>query len=508
MGDEDGSRRGFGRFLSLVTLGALVPGVGLIATGRRLAGWIVLGAWAGLVGGMLFGVLRGGKMGLVAIGSSPSTLRVVGISLLALAAVWLISAAVSLYLLQQPSLTGLQRFAGAVAVIAVMSLVITPLVTLASHSRTQTQLINRVFASGDQTSLTAPTERPDVADPWAGRPTVNVLLLGGDGGVGRDGIRPDTLILASVDTATGRTVLLSLPRNLQRVPFPEDSPLHELYPQGFTGPGDRNNWLLNAIYQNVPALHPDVFADSSFPGADATKWAVEGAVGLDVDYFVLVNLKGFQEIVDSLGGITIDVHYRIPRGSKLDERTGRCTEPRDWIEPGLNQRLDGARALWYARARCGPPPVTDDYNRMERQRCVIGAIIDEARPMTLLRHYRRVAGALEDVFITDIPQTLLPAFAELATRVQGSTVSSLTFTDDVILPHDPDYEMLHELAADAIEAPTPAVEEATEVTGTPDADPPATGTPDPSTSPPDDSESDEGDDDTSEPQPESLDAVC
>ncbi len=502
MGDDDGGRHGYGRYLGLVTLGALVPGVGLIASGRRVAGWIVIGVWVGLLAGILIGVLRGGKMGLLAIGSSQSTLRVVGIVLLAIAAVWLVSAVTSLYLLQHPSLTRFELFSGAVAVIAVMSLVLAPLVTLASHSRTQTRLIDRVFASDDQMSLSGPTEAPDVADPWAGRPTVNVLLLGGDGGVGRDGIRPDTLILASVDTATGRTVLLSLPRNLQRVPFPEDSPLHELYPQGFTGPGDRSGWLLNAIYQNVPAMHPDVFADSSFPGADATKWAVEGALGLDVDYFVLVNLEGFQEIVDALGGITIDVHYRVPRGSKLDERTGRCTEPRDWIEPGLNQQLDGARALWYARARCGPPPVTDDYNRMERQRCVIGAIIDEARPMTLLRHFRRVAGALEDVFITDIPQTLLPAFAELATRVQGSTVSSLTFTDDVIVPHDPDYELLHELTADAIEAPAPAVEEATEV-----ADPPATGSPESSPSPPDDSESDEGDD-ASEPQPESLDAVC
>lgn len=500
MGDEDGDRRGFGKFLSLVTLGALMPGVGLIATGRRIAGWIVLGAWIGLVAGVLVGVLRAGRTGLVSIGSNPSTLRIVGIALLALAVVWLISATVTLYLLQQPSLSGVQRFSGAVAVIAVMSLAITPLVTLASHSRTQTQLIDRVFASGDQISLTTPREQPDVADPWAGRPRVNVLLLGGDGGKGRDGIRPDTVILASVDTASGRTALLSLPRNLQRVPFSEDSPLHELYPEGFTGPGDPNEWLLNAIYQNVPAMHPDVFEESSFPGADATKWAVEGALGLDVDYFVLVNLDGFKQIVDALGGVTIDVHYRIPMGTKLDERTGQCTEASGWIEPGPNQHLDGAHALWYARARCGPPPVTDDYNRMERQRCVIGAIIDEARPMTLLRHYRRVAGALEDVFFTDIPQTLLPAFADLATRVQGSSVSTLAFTDEVIVPQDPDYELLHTLATEAIESPAPPEAEVTA----------AAGTPAPSPSP--GAEPDSGDVDATAPSPngeaESLEAVC
>ena len=500
MGDEDGGRRGFGGFLGLAVLGALVPGVGLIATGRRLVGWIVLGAWLGLLGGVLVSLVRGGTMGLVTIGSSPSTLRVVGIALLTIAAAWLLSAAVSLYLLQQPSLSGVQRLTGAVAVIAVMSLIVTPLVTLAGHSRTQTQLIDKVFASDEQTSLTAPTEPPDVADPWAGRPTVNVLLLGGDGGVGREGIRPDTVILASVDTASGRTVLLSLPRNLQRVPFPEDSPLDELYPEGFTGPGNPNEWLLNAIYQNVPAVHPEVFADSSFPGADATKWAVEGALGLDIDYFVLVNLDGFKKIVNALGGITIDVHYRVPMGTKLSEQTGRCTEPIGWIEPGLNQRLNGTRALWYARARCGPPPVTDDYNRMERQRCVIGAIIDEAQPMTLLRHYSRVAGALQDVFVTDIPQTLLPAFADLATRVQGATVSSLSFTDDVIVPHDPDYDLLHELVADALEPPP--MTEATEAAGTQAAIPSA-----PTTSATPESEPDDGDS-AAIPAPETLDTVC
>lgn len=505
MAYEDGGRRGFGRFLSLVTLGALMPGVGLIATGRRLAGWIILGAWVGLVAGTLVGILRAGRTGLVTIGSSPATLRVVGVALLAVAALWLLSATISLYLLQHPALTGVQRFAGAVAVIAVMSLVITPLVTLASHSRTQTQLIDRVFASNDQTSLTAPTRPPDPVDPWAGQPTVNVLLLGGDGGEGREGVRPDTVILASIDTASGRTVLLSLPRNLQRVPFAEDSPLHEIYPRGFTGPGDPNEWLLNAIYKNVPQMHPEVFEASSFPGADAMKWAVEGALGLDVDYFVLVNLDGFKQIVDALGGITIDVQYRVPIGTKLNERTGRCTEALDWIEPGPNQRLDGHRALWYARARCGPPPVTDDYNRMERQRCVIGAMIDEARPMTLLRHYRRLAGALEDVFFTDVPQTLLPALAELTGRIQGSAVSSLAFTDDVITPADPDYELLHSLAAEAVETPPP-----TTADGPPGDGTPSDGTPASSTSPPADAEP--GDEDAATPdpveEPQSLDAVC
>ena len=63
----------------------------------------------------------------------------------------------------------------------------------------------------------------------------NVLLLGGDGSDSRAGVRTDSLILASIETATGKTVLFSLPRNLMRAQFPEGSALHDLYPDGFTG---------------------------------------------------------------------------------------------------------------------------------------------------------------------------------------------------------------------------------------------------------------------------------
>ena len=65
------------------------------------------------------------------------------------------------------------------------------------------------LASGDEI-------QPEEVDPWAGTPRVNVLLLGGDAGPDRRGLRTDTVILASIDTATGNAVLFSLPRNLER----------------------------------------------------------------------------------------------------------------------------------------------------------------------------------------------------------------------------------------------------------------------------------------------------
>lgn len=505
-GDSEPARAGFGRFLGFAVLGSLIPGVGLIAAGRRVAGWLVFGVWLGLVAGVLIGILRAGQSGLLAIASDRESVRVIGAALLVVAALWILVAVVSLYLLQPSSLNAWQRLVGAVAVVAATSLVLAPMSLATQYSRTHTELIDRVFASGEQRSLTGPTAPPDVADPWDGQPRVNVLLLGSDAGEGRDGVRPDTIIVASVDTETGNTVLLSLPRNLQRIPFPEESPLHELYPDGFIGPGDPNDWLLNAVYQNVPAAHPDVFAESSYPGADATKWAVEGALGIDVDYFAMINLEGFERLIDALGGITVNVNYRIPIGTQLDNRTGHCTAARAWIEPEQNKRLDGPRALWFARARCGPYPVTDDYNRMERQRCVIGAIIDEARPMTLLRHYQRLAGAAGDMFVTDIPQTLLPAFVDLATKVQDAPVTSLAFTDEVLSSRShPDYERIHDLVAEALAAQPPAeFDTADQVASDPTAT--AAGT---ETQPSDtEAESDLDEPDQQDPQAQPIDAVC
>ena len=66
------------------------------------------------------------------------------------------------------------------------------------------------------------------------------------------------MILVSIDTHTGRAVSFSLPRNLMNVPFPEDSPLHDVFPNGFTGAGDAGNWMLNAVYREVPILYPHI----------------------------------------------------------------------------------------------------------------------------------------------------------------------------------------------------------------------------------------------------------
>jgi polyisoprenyl-teichoic acid--peptidoglycan teichoic acid transferase len=252
--------------------------------------------------------------------------------------------------------------------------------------------------------------------------------------------------VASIDTATGDTTLFSLPRNLEDLPFPADSPLAEVYPDGFDA-GSESESLLNAVYRNGPAQHPDILGPTDNPGADFLKLGVGEALGLTIDYFVLVNLDGFSRLVDALGGITVNVNYYVPVGG--DPGTGSL--PDAYIAPGANQELDGPTALAYARGRFG----LTDYDRMARQRCTIDAIIEAADPVTLLRQYQELAATTQDIVSTDIPRQALDDFVDLAFLVQEANVRSVVFDASLIDPAYPDYDEIRQIVEDAID-PAPA----------------------------------------------------
>ena len=161
----------------------------------------------------------------------------------------------------------------------------------ARYSYVTASSVGAVFKTDDETkSATKPTlgntqttpGQPKAQDPWAGKPRLNILLLGGDAGPGRVGTRTDTVILASINTKTGDTALISLPRNAARMPFPSRSPLHKYYPYGFTnGDGQNAEYFLNAMYRNVPRAVPkDILGPTDNLGADVLKLSVGEATGL------------------------------------------------------------------------------------------------------------------------------------------------------------------------------------------------------------------------------------
>lgn len=455
---QQAHQRSLRRYYAATVVSGIVPGAGLMLAGRRRLGALIL-SLAGLVllAVVALLLLFDTRRLALTVALRPDLLAAIGVGLAVAAVLWVLMVVLSHRLLEPAGLDLGYRLGGSLIVIVLCSLVAAPLGLASRYAFVQGDLINTVFPTShgstgiDYPSKTSPDDSTQ-DNPWGDRQRVNVLLLGGDSGPERTGTRTDTMIVASIDVSTGDTVLFSLPRNLEKAPFPE-GPLRRAYPNGFTAPGPPGVYILNAVYDVVPAENPKLFEGSPNPGADAIKMVTGETLGLDVHYYAMVNLAGFERLIDALGGITLNVPTEIPIGTKV-LAPGVCAEPEGFIQPGV-QELNGSEALSFARARCGAPGVADDYDRMLRQRCVVGAIIEQADPGTVIRRYQQIADVTKDIVSTDIPQQLLPAFADLALKVKDAQVRTLAFTDEVISTLDPDYDKIRTLVTKSLE-PAPA----------------------------------------------------
>jgi len=428
--------------LGVTLLATLLPGSGLVWT-RRRSGWLIVLAF--LAGAAWLGVYLSDRANAVAFVFDPARLRAAAGIVAVVLVVWTGSILLTWFLARPRPLRWPWQVVGLVVTLSLCMVVGAPVALSGRYAVTQADLVTHVFE--DNESATAPSD-VTVTDPWGGRDRVNVLLLGGDGQTGRSGIRTDSVVLLSMSTRTGDTVMFSLPRNMMNAPFPEDSPLHDLYPDGFRGYGDPAAYMLNAIYGQVPALHPGILGRSANEGADAVKQAVEGTLGIPVDYYLLVNLDGFKEIVNAIGGVTVNINEPVA----IQGDTDAGIPPVGYLQPGPDQRLNGYEALWFSRGRWG----SSDYDRMLRQRCMIDALIEEADPFTLLRRYEALAAAGRDVLRTDVPRTLVPAFVDLGLLVKQADVRSVAFVySDDFFPGDPDFAWVQDKVASALRPAAP-----------------------------------------------------
>ena len=442
----------FRRTVLFTVAGTVLPGLGLMAAKRRLVGGVILGLFLTVL--LTMGVWAAVDLdGLASLAVRPSALHAISIGLIVAALIW-VGVVVASHLSLRGRPNRAQRVGGAVLVGVLAFAVAGPMAFAANLTYVQAGAINKVFKSEKNTksatrpTLTAPrpTNGGPTQDPWANTPRLNILLLGGDAGKGREGTRTDTVILASIDTATGDTTLFSLPRNTARMPFPTKSPLHDKYPNGFTdGNGNNAEFFLNAMYRNVPnSVDKNILGETDDLGADALKLSVGTALGLKVDYYVLINLQGFTKLINAIGGIRLNINSYIPIGGNTD----RGIKPDDYLEPGKNQKLNGREALWYARGRYG----SDDYARMDRQRCVINAIIEQANPANMLARYENIAKAGGDIVFTDIPQEVLPLMVDLSLRVKDGNVRSIVFKtgSDGFVSARPDFPQMRKRVDAAI----------------------------------------------------------
>ena len=451
---------GFGRALLLTVAGTVVPGTAFLASGRRRLGAVVLLLFLLLLGGVAWVATSGRRDAVRLAVDSTALLWIIG-GIAALALLWLVVVVTGYRALLPHRVRRWQHALGALVVLLLCAGVVAPAVVVVRVATAQRTLVDTVFHDGNSATVTQPT---NTTVPFGGRKEINVLLLGGDGGAGRQGVRTDTVIVAHVDTGTGATTLFSLPRNLENLPFPPGSPLAAVYPNGFNA-GSEDESLLNAVYRNGPAAHPNILGPTDDPGADFLKLGVGEALGLNIDYYLLVNLDGFSRLVDALGGITLNVNYYVPVGG--EPTIG--TLPDAYIAPGPNQHLDGGTALAYSRGRFG----LTDYQRMDRQRCVLQAIVNAADPVTLLSQYQELARTTQDIVSTDVPSAVLGDVVDLAFRVKNAGIRSVVFDNTVINPAYPDYNRIRALVQEAL-APTPPTAATTPPPAAPSSTPAAT----------------------------------
>lgn len=272
----------------------------------------------------------------------------------------------------------------------------------------------------------------------------NILLMGGDAARSRFGLRPDSMSVISIDAATGQTVNIGIPRNLQNAPFSAGSPMLKAYPNGYNC---GVVCLVNAIYKDTTDNHSDLYPDAekqgSTAGVEATKDAIEGITGLKIQSYVLVDMAGFKRLIDALGGITIDVKNRLPVGGQEDAN-GMPINVESWIEPGL-QHMDGRTALWYARARHG----SSDYDRMQRQRAVEDAMLAQMDPANVLTRFKEIASAGRQLLKTDIPSGMVSTYLDLAIKAKKQGIHKLELIPPTIDVVNPNFTAIHAMVQKA-----------------------------------------------------------
>ncbi len=416
------SRVRFRRALTLLLMTLFVPGSAQLAAGSRRVGRIALRVWLSVVGALVFVVLVGLMWhGFVYwLASDTVVLGFIRLLLCGLAIGWA-ALFIDAWRLGQPlQLLQKQRLM-MVGLNGVLCFAVAGSLLFASHVvAVQKGFIATMFGDGQATSA------------HDGR--YNVLLLGGDSGSDRWGLRPDSLTVASIDADTGKTVLFGLPRNMLNFPFAKGSVMAEQFPHLY----DCSGCELNSL-ATWAGDHKELFKGYANPGVEATTEGVEGITGLKINYYAMVNLQGFRNMVQAVGGLTLNVRDRIPIGGVGGPVTGH-------IEPGV-QRLNGFQTLWFARSR----ESADDYSRMARQKCVMNAMLQQLSPSTVVTKFEAIAKASEQLVTTDLPASELGTFAELAMKARTKPVRTVSFVPPAISTGHPDVAKIQSMVTRAID---------------------------------------------------------
>lgn len=209
-----------------------------------------------------------------------------------------------------------------------------------------------------------------------------VLIAGVDDQEG--GARSDVLMLATVNPNTEKVVMLSIPRDTRTYI-----------------PSFGYNSKINHSYNE---------------GIEATIEAVNELVDIPIDYYIATNFNGFEDIVDTLGGVNVDVPFTFK---------SQLTGSLKWktYEEG-EMELNGNEALAYVRMRKDDP--MGDHGRNERQQQVIKALVDKAARFSTITKVNEIMDDLGNNVKTNIPPSKFLSYVQLYAKIKNANIENLT----------------------------------------------------------------------------------
>lgn len=294
------------------------------------------------------------------------------------------------------------------------------------------RVVTTTTTTTTSTTTTLPPRpgRPESGiDPELLRDVTTVLLLGGDAGPGRTGLRTDSMMLFSLHRPTGRASLVSIPRDMRRLLFPPGSALEARHPYGYDG-------LTNAVYVDVQShqqLRDAYEVEGVRPGIAALAQGIGYSLDVTIDDYVLIDMRGFLDLIDAVGGVTLTLATSIPMPGNVP---GAPTQYPARIGPGTIH-MDGTTALGYARSRKSD----SDFQRTRRQRDLLAALARQVSLADLAQSFGDVTAAVGGTVRTSLTSDEL---TDTLNVIGGETavVESLGLVPPLVNIDRPDFQAL------------------------------------------------------------------
>lgn len=271
---------------------------------------------------------------------------------------------------------------------------------------------------------------------WDGTSRISFLLLGIDSGPYRSEALTDTILVVSIDPVRHTAVMVSIPRDTGFVPLPDRRIYADaLYPQ-------KINSLTTIASQN-PALWCPTMAAGADCGIHALEKTVGLYLGIEINYYATVNLQGFTDLIDALGGVELCLP------GVLADPTYKAATPEG--RPGISLAAgcrvrNGREALAYARIRKGTLTLPDgtaepqnDFKRAARQQDVLLALRSKFASSNWVFALPSLLKAVGETVQTDFPRDQAGNLASLLPLVAGPNIRRvvLGWPDYVDLPTNP-----------------------------------------------------------------------